>query len=210
VIAVARLLPQSFFAREALEVARDLLGCRLVSAGVTLRITEVEAYRTGGDTANHCVAGKTTRNAAMWGPPGHAYVYLCYGMHLMLNLVTDADGVGAAVLIRSAEVVSGWPSVVLRRLKDRPAPTSERARAWLTAGPGKVAQALGLTRDFDHHALFRAGGLEVREGLPPKVVVAGPRVGIDYAAPEHRDAPWRLADGESLCVTARAHLRGGV
>jgi DNA-3-methyladenine glycosylase len=103
---MSRPLPQSFYARECLEVACDLIGKQLVHGPVRLRITEVEAYRHGGDTANHCRFGRTARNAPMWGPPGHAYVYLCYGIHQMLNLVTDEDGRGAAVLVRAAELVA--------------------------------------------------------------------------------------------------------
>ena len=107
-VSAAPLLPQSFYARDALLVARDLLGKLLVRDAVALRITEVEAYRWPGDTANHCRAGRTPRNAAMWGPPGHAYVYLCYGMHNMLNLVTDREGEGAAPFIAIAEKLARW------------------------------------------------------------------------------------------------------
>jgi DNA-3-methyladenine glycosylase len=195
-----KLLPQSFYARDALDVAYELIGAHLVVPGVVLRVTEVEAYRSNGDTANHCFVGRTARNEAMWGPPGHAYIYLCYGMHLMLNLVTDADGIGAAVLVRSAEIVRGEELVFERR----------RYRgvglAQLTAGPGKVAQALGLSRDHNHHALFRRGALEVREGRAASRIVTGPRVGIDYAALEHRLAAWRIADGDSASVSMRKGL----
>ncbi len=107
-----RLLPRQFYARDALDVARDLLGQELWHGGVGLRITEVEAYRYPDDSSNHCRAGLTSRNAPMWGPPGHAYVYLCYGLQQMLNLVTNRDGEGAAVLIRSCEPIAGtaWVS----------------------------------------------------------------------------------------------------
>src|SRR5690606_14899712 len=108
------LLPQAFYRRDALTVAHDLIGTLLVRDEVVLRVTEVEAYRVG-DTASHCRAGKTARNAPMWGPPGRAYIYLCYGLHQMLNLVTDEDGVGAAVLVRAAELVSGEATVLERR-----------------------------------------------------------------------------------------------
>lgn len=192
------LLPASFFARDALDVARELLGKHLRHGDVLVRITEVEAYRAGGDTANHCRMGRTERNAPMWGPPGHAYVYLCYGMHHMLNLVTDADGVGAAVLIRGVEPVMGVEIVAARR-GGRGDPSS-------LAGPGKVAQGLGLDRSFNHAPLFMAGGLEAREGPPPPGIVAGPRVGIDYAEPEHRAAPWRLAIAGSRWVSHRRGL----
>jgi DNA-3-methyladenine glycosylase len=89
-----RLLSRQFYARDALDVARDLLGQEFWQGAVGLRITEVEAYRYPDDSANHCRRGLTARNAPMWGPPGHAYVYLCYGLHQMLNLVTNRDGEG--------------------------------------------------------------------------------------------------------------------
>lgn len=190
---------RDFFARDALEVAVDLVGCELVAGRVTLRITETEAYRDGGDTANHCRFGKTERNAAMFGQPGHAYVYLCYGIHWMLNLVTDREGVGAAVLIRSAEVVAGHELVHVRRKVTAPLPPLAQAR--LVAGPGKVGQALGLDRTYDHHPVIVPGRLELHLTATRPALLSGPRVGIDYAAPEHRLAPWRFADAHSRAVT---------
>ena len=190
-------LPQAFFARDALAVARDLLGQLLVRDEVALRITEVEAYRHPNDSANHCRAGWTPRNAPMWGPAGHAYVYLCYGVHQMLNLVTDGEGQGAAVLIRSAEPVDGLATIRARR--------GERSGPTLLTGPGKIGAALGLDTGWSGHAVFEAGGLEVRSGRPPARVVAGPRIGIGYASAADLVAPWRLADGDSLWV---GHRRG--
>jgi DNA-3-methyladenine glycosylase len=129
-------LGPAFYARDALGVARDLLGALIVrrtaDGVVALRITETEAYRHPDDSANHCRAGRTRRNWAMWGPPGHAYVYVCYGLHAMLNLVTGRDGEGAAVLIRAAEVVAGLELVQARR------GTATLDPAALLAGPGKV------------------------------------------------------------------------
>ncbi len=201
--AVARLpplLPASFYARDALEVARDLLGKELRRGRVRLRIVEVEAYRAGGDTANHGRAGRTARNAPMWGPAGHAYVYLCYGLHHMLNLVTDGPDVASAVLIRACEPLEGTSLVQRRRGLASDGPE-------LLAGPGRVGQALGLDLSWNDHPLYRAGGLEVRDGPPPRRIATGPRVGIDYAAPEHREAPWRLADADSRWVSRRSGLR---
>lgn len=196
------LVGPDFFAREALEVARDLLGRWLVRDEVTLRITEVEAYRGPTDTACHTRAGRTPRNAAMWGPPGRAYVYRCYGLHWMLNLVTGPEaGSGAAVLIRACEAVTGLPVVRARR-GGREGPT-------LLAGPGRVAAALALDGAFDHHPVTEPGGLELRWGAPADRIVAGPRVGVDYARPEDRDAPWRLAVAGSRWVSHRATLREG-
>jgi DNA-3-methyladenine glycosylase len=179
-------------------VAASLLGKVLKHGPVALRITEVEAYRTGGDTANHSRMGRTARNTAMWGPPGHAYVYLCYGLHQMLNLVTDGDGEAAAVLIRACEPVAGHEHVRERR-KGLTGPVS-------LTGPGKVGAALALDTSFSGHALFRAGGLELHDGPEVATVLAGPRVGIDYAHPDHVAAPWRLAVAESPWVSQRKTL----
>jgi DNA-3-methyladenine glycosylase len=192
------IIPTSFYARDALEVARDLIGLHLRHGPVTLRITEVEAYRWPLDSANHCHRGRTPRNEAMWGPPGRAYLYLCYGLHHMLNLVTNAEGEGAAVLIRAGEPVEGLEIVRARR-------GGKRGPVLLT-GPGKVAAALGLDMSFDHHLLTEPGGLELRSGSPPRRLAFGPRVGIDYAEPEHVAAPWRVADADSRWVSHRRRL----
>lgn len=193
------LLPQAFYRRDALTVAHDLIGTLLVRDEVVLRVTEVEAYRVG-DTASHCRAGKTARNAPMWGPPGRAYIYLCYGLHQMLNLVTDEDGVGAAVLVRAAELVSGEATVLERRRWTRPLSPA------LLTGPGRVAQALGLDATMNDHPLYRRGGLELHAAPAPRPLAVGPRIGIDYASPEDRQAPWRVADAESRWVAERHAL----
>ncbi len=197
-VASVSRLPQAFYARDALEVAGELLGMVLVRGGVALRITEVEAYRSG-DTASHCRFGRTARNAPMWGPGGHVYVYLCYGVHQMLNIVTGAEGEGAAVLVRACEPVRGLPTIRARR-------GGLEGPALLT-GPGKVGAALAIDTSFSGHALFCAGGLEVWRGSPPDVVLEGARIGVDYARPADRDAPWRLAAGDSVWISHRARLR---
>jgi DNA-3-methyladenine glycosylase len=194
------LLPRSFYARDALTVARELLGKELRRGRVRLRITEVEAYCFPGDTANHARFGRTARNAPMWGPPGRAYVYLCYGLHWMLNLVTNREGEAAAVLVRAAEPIAGLAQVRARRGMRREGPV-------LLTGPGKVGQALGLDGTFNDHALYRAGGLEVRDGEPPAGLLHGPRVGIDYAEPGDRRAPWRVATAGTRWVSQPNHLR---
>lgn len=195
-----RLLPAEFFARDALHVARDLLGKHLRCGDVRVRITEVEAYRWPDDSANHCHRGQTARNAPMWGPPGRCYVYLCYGIHHLLNLVTNLEGQGAAVLIRGAEPVQGREEIHRRR-------GSARGPA-LLAGPGRVGQALGVDVTWSNHAVFVAGGLEALDAPSVDEILVGPRVGIDYAEPEHRDAPWRLAVAGSPWVSHRRTLRG--
>lgn len=192
------LVKQAFYARDALVVARELLGKELRHGAVRLRISEVEAYRWPDDTANHCRSGRTARNAPMWGPPGRAYVYLCYGMHQMLNLVTGVEGEGEAVLIRACEPLAG-EALIRRRRGDKRGPV-------LLTGPGKVGAALALDASFNHHPLYRRGGLELHEAPPPAAILEGPRVGIDYAAPEDRRAPWRLAIAGSPWVSRRKQL----
>jgi DNA-3-methyladenine glycosylase len=188
------LLERPFFIRPCAEVARDLLGRHLVRGSVTLRITEVEAYLGPQDTASHARFGRTARNAPMWAAGGLAYVYLCYGIHWMLNVGADAEGLASAILIRACEPVSGLPVIHRRRGMDTTGPA-------LLAGPGKVAQALGLDGSFSGHALFEAGGLEVRKGAVPSHILAGPRVGIDYAAETDRVVPLRFACADTKWVT---------
>ncbi|MEZ4451139.1 MAG: DNA-3-methyladenine glycosylase [Nannocystaceae bacterium] len=194
------LLEPAFFERDALVVARALLGAYLRRGPVILRITEVEAYRWPDDSANHCRMGPTPRNAPMWGPPGRAYVYVCYGLHAMLNLVTGAVGEGAAVLIRACEPVAG-----LRVIQER---RGGRAGPILLTGPGKVGQALALNPSWSHHPVVRRGGLTCLEGpvVADDQILVGPRVGIDYASPADRAAPWRLAIAGTPWVSVRRGL----
>src|SRR5512134_619099 len=188
-------LPRSFYARDALEVAPELLGALVVRGGVVLKITEVEAYRWPDDTACHGRHGRTERNAALWGPPGTAYIYVCYGIHPMLNLVTGEEGEAQAVLVRACEPVKGLATI-------------RRRRGGLTGhalldGPGKVGAALALDLSFSGARLYVRGPLEVHRGETPTQVLAGPRVGIAYARPEHREAPWRFAAGGTRWVSRR-------
>lgn len=191
-------LPPAFYTRDALDVARAVLGAHVTVGEVTLRITEVEAYRGPTDTAAHARFGLTPRTATLFGPPGHAYVYLCYGLHWMLNFVTTGDG--SAVLVRAAEPVAGLELVRARRGgKDGPV---------LLTGPGKVGAALGLDRRHDGLPLSDPRGLvRVTPGAPPSGVLAGPRVGIDYARPSHRRAAWRLACAGTRWVSVPGTLR---
>ena len=179
--------------------APALLGQLLVHGDVLLRITEVEAYGGPEDSASHARHGRTARNAPMWGPPGRAYLYFCYGMHWMLNVVTGPEGEAAAVLIRGAEVMAGLATVLARR-------NAIKAGPLLCAGPGKVAQALGLDRTFDGQDLLAPGGLELRAGRPPDGILAGPRLGIAFATAEDQARPWRFADGGSRAVLQRKAL----
>ncbi len=188
---------RAFFERDALDVARDVLGAYLRCGGVTLRITEVEAYRWPNDTASHANKGQTQRNMPMFGEPAHAYVYLCYGIHHLLNIVTNPVGEGAAVLIRACEPVDGIEIIKARRKIERESPE-------LLIGPGRLTQALGVTTKLSGHDLLSGEVLELVPGVQPKRIVFGPRVGIDYASEEHKRAPWRLADANSAWVSHRA------
>ncbi|HIE38836.1 MAG TPA: DNA-3-methyladenine glycosylase [Anaerolineales bacterium] len=181
-------LEREFFARDTLEVARDLLGRVLVrlldGERLSGRIVEVEAYIGEEDLASHARVGRTERNAAMYGPPGHAYVYLIYGMYHCLNLVTGPEGFPAAVLVRALEPLEG-----LERMRDL-----RSGRPQLTNGPGRLCQALAIDRRFDGADLCAsAGRLFVEEGRPidQEAVVSTPRVGVrgDERA---RSALWRL------------------
>lgn len=195
---MARSLPRSFFARDVLQVAPDLLGRHLQRDDVVLRITEVEAYRWPGDTACHARAGRTDRTAPLWGPPGRAYVYLCYGLHHLLNIVTGDDGQAQAVLVRAAEPVVGL-STIARRRGGKQGPV-------LLTGPGKIGQALDLDTSWSHRPLYGRAGLRLLPGAPPEDIRVGPRVGIDYAEPADRALPWRFAVGDSAWVTERRAL----
>ena len=179
--------------------APSLLGDLLVRDGVMVRITEVEAYGGPEDSASHARHGLTARNASMWGHAGQAYLYFCYGMHWMLNVVTGPEGKASAVLIRGAEVVGGLETILLRRRASKVTPS-------LCAGPGKVAQALGVDLAYTGHLLYEPGGLELRTGAPPEGILCGPRVGIDFAAPEDRARPWRFAAAGTAWVSQRKPL----
>jgi DNA-3-methyladenine glycosylase len=165
---------------------------------VVLRISEVEAYCYPHDSANHCRMGRTSRNEPMWGPPGHAYVYLCYGMHQMLNLVTNRDGEGAAVLIRSCEPVAGI-ELIRERRGGLEGPTQ-------LTGPGKVGAALGLTTRSSGQPLFDGSDVHVLDAPMLEHWLVGPRVGIGYATPEHQRAPWRFALADTAWVSQRKAL----
>ena len=193
------LLAQAFYERDALDVARELLGKEIRANGIRLRITEVEAYRWPKDSANHCRSGKTRRNAPMWERGGCAYVYLCYGMHNMLNFVTNAKDEGAAVLIRSCEPVLGLDIIQTRR--------GGKSGPVLLTGPGKVGQALALDSSWSGHFLYRRGGLEVHDAPQVSKVSVGPRVGINYASKKDIKAPWRLALSDTNWVSQRSSLK---
>jgi len=192
-------LSHAFFARDTLTVAREMLGKRLVRVldGERLsgRIVEVEAYVGEGDTACHASRGRTKRNAPMFGPPGHAYVYFIYGMHHCLNVVTGREGYPAAVLIRAVEPLEGLEMMRTRR--------SGVPDVRLTSGPARLCQALGIDRRFDGADLCRPDALlflEEDAAVPDELIVTGPRVGVrgDERA---LAAPWRFYVRDSRYVS---------
>lgn len=181
-------LERAFYERSTLRVARELIGCVLVHeldgqprAG---RIVETEAYDGTRDAASHAHRGRTPRNAPMFGPPGHAYVYLIYGIHHCLNLVTRREGYPAAVLIRALEPVAGI----------------ERS----TQGPGRLCRALDIDRTCDRLDVA-SGPLFVlpRDGPRPRIA-SSPRIGVDYAG-AHARKPWRFLVVGSSWVSKRPH-----
>lgn len=189
------LIHREFYLRPVAEVAQDLLGGALCRDGVVLRITEVEAYGGPEDSASHGRHGRTQRNAPMWEEGGRVYMYLCYGLHCMLNIVTGAPGHCGAILVRACEPLAGLDEVLARRRMARAAPP-------LLAGPGRVAQALGLELAFSGHALYEPGGLELRAGRRPRRILAGPRIGVDFAKPADRGRAWRFVDADSAWQSA--------
>ncbi|KAL2456600.1 DNA-3-methyladenine glycosylase [Forsythia ovata] len=188
------ILAPDFYQIDALDLAPRLLGKFLKKDDVVLQITEVEAYRPN-DSACHARFGITSRTAPVFGPGGHTYVYLCYGLHTMLNVVADKEGVGAAVLIRSCAPVSGLEIIQQRRGLKTEKPV-------LLTGPGKVGQALGISTEWSNQPLFNPGGLELLDGPEPEKILVGPRVGIEYASPEHVTALWRFAIAGTPWISA--------
>jgi DNA-3-methyladenine glycosylase len=166
-----------FFARSVHEVAPELIGVTLLVDGVGGPIVEVEAY-DHEDPASHAYRGRTARNASMFGPPGHAYVYRSYGIHWCLNLVCGEDGVAEAVLVRALEPVHG-----VERMKERR--RTETARL-LCSGPGRLCEALGVTGEQDGLPLDRPPFQLAPRATTPEVATA-PRIGITQAA----ERPWR-------------------
>jgi DNA-3-methyladenine glycosylase len=193
-----RLLPRSFFDRPALEVARDLLGAVIVHGPVAVRLTEVEAYDGTNDPASHAFRGETPRNAVMFGPPGHLYVYFTYGMHFCMNLVCQPAGTASAVLLRAGEVIDGADVAAARR--SDPAPRD------LARGPARLCRSLGVDRDLNGvDVTRRTSPLTARVGTPVDDgwVSRGPRIGIAQAA----DRPWRFWVRDDPTVSPyRAHV----
>lgn len=202
-LGMAHLLPRAFYARDATDVARDLLGKVLVrevdGSQRCARIVETEAYLGEHDLAAHSSKGRTARNEAMWGPPGHAYVYFVYGMHWMLNVVCSRHGDPQAVLLRAAQPLLGWQA----RLH----------------GPALLAKAFRVTRADNQADLciqrdppagplatgsLAPGPLRIVDGPPPAKVLVDRRIGVDYAG-EWAHAPLRYLEAGSPHVSKPPH-----
>jgi DNA-3-methyladenine glycosylase len=183
-------LARDFYARSVHDVARDLIGCRVRHGGTAGRIVETESYHMD-EAACHAYAGVTNRTSTLFGPPAHAYVYFSYGVHSLLNVVAETEGVGAAVLIRALEPVEGIDLLCARRALERV--------EQLCSGPGKLTHALGIGLDLNGSSLLD-GPIEVlaRDAMarPPRIVL-GERIGITKAV----DLPWRFCDADSCHVS---------
>lgn len=179
------------FKRPTLEVCRDLLGQRLVllpSRGSRMAglIVEAEAYIGQEDLGCHARSGLTKRNRVMWGPPGHAYLYFTYGMHWMLNLVTEREGFPAAVLLRAILPAEGVDTMRARR--------TGRPEAQLADGPAKLCQALGLDGNWNGHDLCQPNArlfVEAQPAVPEANVTWSPRVGLNSVPEPWKSIPWR-------------------
>ena len=198
----AEPLPRDFFDRPVEEVAPSLLGRvlrhRTPEGVVAVRLTEVEAYAGQRDPASHAYRGKTARNAVMFGPPGHVYVYFTYGMHFCMNLVCGPDGTAMAVLLRAGEVVEGMETAQARRPRST---VRDLAR-----GPARLCQALGVAREQNGLDVCAPDGpLSIHAGEPadPGAIRTGQRTGVNGA----KDVPWRFwIDGDPTVSPYRRHV----
>jgi DNA-3-methyladenine glycosylase len=184
-------LPRKFYERSAIEVARGLLGRVLVHGECAGRIVETEAYLGAEDLAAHSARGITPRTRVIFGPPGHAYVYLIYGMHECLNIVAEPDGTPGCVLLRALEPLAGIESMQIRRNRER--------LHDLTSGPGKLTQAMGIGRDSNGVDMTH-GALTVHKG--PRLsfdIETTPRIGIS----ESKDLPLRFVIAGNKFATER-------
>ena len=180
-------LPRRFYAREAAEVAHDLVGTVLVRGKRRARIVETEAYVGEHDLACHAAKGRTNRTEVMYGPAGHAYVYFIYGMYDMLNIVTGKTGVAQAVLIRAAEPLDDWDVDL--------------------SGPGKLCRAFGITVGKDNGLDLTGEVMFLGAGTKPAHVRLTPRIGVEYS--QHwQHEPLRFIDVDSKAVSGPKRLRG--
>jgi DNA-3-methyladenine glycosylase len=199
---------RAFYDRPTLDVARDLLGKVLVHRTRSGRwsgvIVEVEAYIGENDPACHAATGPTRRNEPLYGPPGHAYVYLNYGIHALFNVVTEGEGMPAAVLIRALDAVDGVEGMRRRRrLGTRRVSGSGLSVYDLCRGPGNLTRAMGITLDHDRADLLGDQLFLEDHGRRVLAIAWGPRIGITRAA----DRPWRAWIAGHPAVSQPATLR---
>ncbi|HEV7562953.1 MAG TPA: DNA-3-methyladenine glycosylase [Solirubrobacterales bacterium] len=185
---VGKRLERSFFDRSVHEVAHELIGCQVFFAGCGGTIVETESYDRD-DPACHAYVGLTDRTRVLFGPPGHAYVYLSYGIHSLLNFVAEPEGEAAAVLIRALEPTAG-----LERMRERRGARSDRD---LCSGPGKLTEALGIGLAENDADLMREPFLLLGPPGGRPEVTAGPRIGITKAV----ERPWRFCAAGSPFVS---------
>ncbi|MDO8260428.1 MAG: DNA-3-methyladenine glycosylase [Candidatus Magasanikbacteria bacterium] len=205
---MAKILPKQFYNRKTLQVAQDLLGCFLVrqidGRKIRAMIVETEAYNGPFDKASHASRGETERNAPMFNEAGIIYVYLIYGMHSMLNIVTEDKGYPAAVLIRAVDFSHNTYHISHSKPKEAELPIGSSASS-LTAGkgPAKLTKALKIDRTFNRLPIYtKKHGLWIEDRVPDMKlgkIVKAKRVGIDYAE-EYRDKLWRfyLSDNKNV------------
>ncbi len=207
-----RPLDRAFFSRDPRRVARELLGKVLVRQGVdsllSARIVEVEAYLGEKDPASHSAAGRTPRNAVLFGPPGFAYVYFIYGAHYCLNVSCQPEGKAGGVLFRSLEPITGVAAMAkARRIKIRSSDfrdsaVSDKALLKLTSGPGRLAEAFGITRARDNGCDLTSAASSLwigDDGYRARKVLVTPRIGISKAA----DKPLRYFVAGNRFVSGR-------
>lgn len=186
------ILSRKFYNRSALKVAKDLLGCRLVRVQNGMRmagvICEVEAYQGEDDLGCHAHNGRTPRNEVMYGSPGHAYVYFTYGMHWLLNAVTEPEGLPAAVLIRSIFPINGLEVMKENR------PYHALKKDWLN-GPAKICQALALNGTHNGVDLCDPRGqifIESGDEMTDRDITSSPRIGLNTVPEPWKSIPWRF------------------
>ena len=208
-----RSLPRGFYARPTLEVARELIGKVLVhdtpAGTVSGVIVETEAYIGESDPACHAAPGPTKRNAPLYGPPGIAYVYLNYGIHYLVNAVTEPDGWPGAVLIRALEPLDGESLMRRRRAMGSSRRASELETASLCRGPGNLSRALGISLRQNQRDLVRSNLRIENTGMSARPIAWSPRIGITVGT-EHE---WRCFATDSEAVsgrTGRARASAGV
>jgi DNA-3-methyladenine glycosylase len=197
------VLPRDFYRRPTLEVSRDLIGKVLVhetpaglASGV---IVEVEAYIGESDPACHAAPGPTARNAPLYGPPGFAYVYLNYGIHYLVNAVTEAEGSPAAVLIRALEPLDGLTLMRRSRARGTGRPLDAFEPSGLCRGPGNLTRALAIGLGHNRRDLTK-GALRIEDrGLPPRELAWSRRIGISVGA----EVEWRCSARDSEALSGR-------